>query len=447
MSAMERMEEGHGRAAAGLAFGAACLLLLAAGPAAASPRSWQPLIVHGRQTPSLVGTRVERLEVLARRRRGGPIGPIPFEFDKVLPNGRVAAPRGPHPEPAAHPQLFGRSDQLVLMIADLGLRIRRAGDLPPGALEIELDDPLGGPPRFAYVASVASPRRSRADYVRYDARRDSIESQHYRFGMTRGNATDLALTSHMGEPAPDLIDRFKSRITARILKFFSFHMTEDDIENHLLAYRAGRLRVIRRVQESAHLGLGLSSPDVKSSDYFYRDFIKTPFHVKFPWVPSAVFGDVHVYLYYDFRNLKDFRLLDSESMPGLAQASSGGPAPGSGGPARPPQAHWLALRGHGHTLVQILMPEADARAVTRQLYYVDSSRPDPPEAIPGDRPGVGYELSGWQNLSPGPHHFESLLVNVSEDTPPQQVLREVETPPVVRVRPVSGPALTSRSAF
>jgi hypothetical protein len=422
---------------------AAAILLLAAAPGEASPRTWEPLVLHGRQMGALVGTPIARLE--ARRRAGAAPVPIPFQLDKVLPDGRVAAPHGPEPEPAAHSDLLGNPDELVLMISDLGRRIRSAAELPAGALELELDDPLGGAPRYAYLASVDAPQRSHANYVDYDAALDQIESQHYRFGMTKGNVTDLALQDAMGDAPPNLIDRFKIRIRATILKFFRYHVDEDDIETRLLAYRDGHLRVIRRVTDSARIGLGLSSPEVKSSDYFYRDLVQTPFRVKFPWVPNAVFGDVHVRLYYDFLHLDGFQLLYSD-MPG-APIRIGLPASEQQIRAAPePLAvRWLALRGQGRTLVQMLIPAPDATAVTRRLFYLDSSKPDPPERVPGNHPGVGYELTGWQDLSRGAHHFRSVLVSVDGSYDPQTVLDEISTPPKVRIHPVARPAPSAGS--
>lgn len=83
------------------------------------------------------------------------------------------------------------------------------------SLEIKASDRLGGNPRFAYVAD--SPRLTSHQYIYYDPARDRIESDFYRIGLTAGWPTDFALQYHIHRRAPNLIDRFKVRTSARIL--------------------------------------------------------------------------------------------------------------------------------------------------------------------------------------------------------------------------------------
>jgi hypothetical protein len=126
---------------------------------------------------------------------------------------------GPSPIIRDQPRVLRGTDELVLIAADTASSMPENPCLRRDSLEIKASDPLGGNPRFAYVAG--SPRLTSHQYIYYDPARDRIESDFYRIGLTARWPTDFALQYHIHRRAPNLIDRFKVRTSARILLMHS----------------------------------------------------------------------------------------------------------------------------------------------------------------------------------------------------------------------------------
>jgi hypothetical protein len=421
-----------------MALAAVFLALLSAASVDASPRTWQPLILKGSRLGQLLGVREKRLEVLAMH--GGLFVPIPFQVDERLPDGRYALPDGPEPLADDSPGILDRDDEVVMMLADMGERAKQPATLPARALEIEVVDPLGGPNRYAYIAAVAAPERSPRTYVDYDSMFDRIETDCYKMRFTAGWPTDFALQDRIHQGGPSLVDRFKVRTRAKILEFFTFRLNEDDIRNRLVAWRLGPIRLIRRVEHSVRLLLGIHSPEVTSQTFFYRNYIDNPTEVRFPWLPRLIFSDVVVRADIDYIALKGFRLSWSTMRGEPVVTLSGSKrelALMNASP--PPKARWLALEGQNHLMFQTFSPSFDLSLIDQRLYYVDSSTPDPPETYPGQHPGVGYVTTGWTNLSGGAHVLDSLFVIVRDNYQPSQLRAEIKVHPRVNVRLVSTP--------
>jgi hypothetical protein len=414
---------------------AALLSLPRPGAAMAASRDWQPLVIKGAQMPALVGDLITRFEVLATH--DGKLGPIPFQVDQLTADGKYALPDGPEPTLGDSPGILGKDDEIALMISDLGEPAGAAAQLPAGAQEIEVADPLGGPDRFAYVAAVDSPERSPVRYVEYDPKIDRVETDSYRMSFTNELPTDLALQNRKHEGGANIIDRIKVRASARVLGIFHYRMDEDDIRNRLLAWKSGPVRIIRRISHSVDVILGIRSPEVVSENYFYRDYIENPFRLRFPWVPRVIFGDIHVRIDLDFSDAAGWELLWSgmKQPPVRIGDAAAERALAGEDPAQP--VAWMAMRAAHHTFVQTLRPSADLRLVDRRLYFRDDPGvPDPPERVPGEHPGVGYMMTGWEELSGGAHVIDSLLISVSGSYDPDLLLRELRIPVSVRARPV-----------
>src|SRR5208337_3892429 len=207
----------------------ALLALGSAGPASASPRTWQPLLLRGVQLAGMRDTRVDRLEVLAVH--GGKLEPIPFQVDAVLPDGMFALEQGPNPTLGGTVQTVGDNDELALMMFDLGERAPDGAALPEGTREITVTDPLGGPHRYAYIAAVKHPRRSPVRYVDYDPGPERIETDRYRLEFKRQLPNDFRLRNHRGEVSKNLISGFELRGQVTVLSLLQFHLTETDIDS------------------------------------------------------------------------------------------------------------------------------------------------------------------------------------------------------------------------
>lgn len=445
-SLMHRHDSSHASQAPArrvdLTLGIIILLLMFGAPARASERSWEPLILKGARLSQLIGSDISKLEVLAVH--DGRLVPIPFQVDKRNRDGQYALPYGPEPTAADNPGILDASDEVSMMIADLGPRLDASAgySLPYDALEIDLHDPLGGPERYAYIAAADNPIRTSKRYVVYDSKRDQIETDSYRLGFTNDFPTDYAPQNRIGQGGPSIIDRFKVRVRAVVLRIFPFHLNENDVNNNLLGWKAGPIRVIRRLSHSVRLILGIHSPEVTNVDLFYRNFGENPFKVYFPWVPRLLFGNIHVRLDLDFRDLSGYR---------LSYSGMNGP-PIAVGDARaeqqlegnPPRVRWVAISGHGHLIIQTFIPTPDLALLKFRLYYHNSPlSPHEPESLKGESPGIGYLVSGWDNISSGTHRLTPILLNTSANYDPRILLAELHTAPVVFVRPVSAEAARS----
>ena len=362
----------------------ATLLLWMPAAATASPRSWQPLVLSNARSLPLGEPPIDHLEVLAIH--DGKIEPIPFQVDETSRDGLFVLPEGPEANADEGDGRLNGDDTLVVMVSDLGESRVRNSELPPGAVEIKVTDPLGGPVRYLYVAVVDSPRLSTRRYVRFDPKKDVIETDSYRAGLTNGLPTDFAPQSSMDTHGPNLIDRLKVRLSTFVLHLVRFSFSEGDIHTQVLAWKEGPVRVIRRLSHSVDLVLGLGSAEVLRHDIFYRDMMEDPFMMYLPWAPRLFFGDTRARIDLDFNDLHGYDLLWSGmTVPPVrmgdremeAKIAQGAPIPIS----------WMAVRGHGHLVVQTLFPTPGLAVLNRELYFNnDANRPDPPESTPGSIP-------------------------------------------------------------
>jgi len=420
-----------------VAVGAWLFLVLGAAGVSASSREWQPLVLKGSQLASLSGVDVGHLEVLSIH--GDRAVPIPFQVDAVSQDGSYTLPEGPEGTRGDPQRRFSPDDQVAMMISDLGERSAPTAELPQDALEIDVADPLGGPHRYAYLGLAGVPRLSNRRYVTFDSRTDTIATEHYRVGLTNGLPTDFTTQSRIGEHRSSQIDRMKVRLSTLVIDLIRFSFSEDDIRSRVLAWKAGPIRVIRRLSHSVNLLLGLHSPVFQRNDFFYRDHLENPFKMHLSWAPRLFFRDIRVRIDLDFNDLRGYRLLWSQmTMPPVAigdremeqRLAAMGSVPIS----------WIAIRGEGRSTVQTLAPTPDLGLLNRQLYFNDDpSRPDPPERTPGEHPGIGYVITGWEKLESGDHTFESLLITTRADYSPDVLLEELHSPLAVTVRPMTVP--------
>jgi hypothetical protein len=418
---------------------AAILVAMAAPPAPyarASERIWQPVVIRGAEVPAMLGARENQIEVLAMR-TGVPV-PIPFQIDEVIPDGRFALTDGAEPLADDSPGVFDRDDQLVAMISDFGERAPTSASLTSGAIEISVTDPLGGPPRYAYAAVTANPRISTARYIDYSPDRQTFETDSYRLALTNELESDLAMQSARGSTAPNLIDRFKVRAVAKILRLFNFSLNEDEVEKRLVGWHAGPIRVVRSMAHRIRIALGIKAPEVASTDLFYRNLFEAPFLVKFPWVPRALLDDVRVRMDIDFASLDGYTL-SWDGMDG---------APVTMGVAneraqvaariRDANVNWFAVRSDRSILIRALAPNPELAALTRRFYFNDDPNSgDAPERVIGEHPGVGFQTTGWERLARGPHSMDVMLAVLPAAYDPAKFHVELAHPVSISAAPAA----------
>lgn len=414
---------------------AAPLSARAAAPIAASAR-WRAIVLKGAAMPQLEGVQESHLEALAIH--DGRLAPIPFQVDEVLPDGRYALPDGPQPLSADSPGILDRDDELAMMLSDFGERASTADkpNLPAGALEIEALDSLTAVRRWAYIAAVAEPRLSPVRYVDYDAAAARIDGAGYRMTFRGDFPIALALRDARGEASPSLIDGSEVHVTAKVLMVFKLHLSGAGVTNRVLAWHLGPIRLIRRVAHSVKLILGIKSPQVVSSEIFYRDYAQDAFVARVPWVPRLFFGGVRVLTWLDFVGLKGFNLTWSDMRRAPLSLDAADPGVIAKIEHDPPHVQWLALRGGGKTVIQTFMPSPDLDVVRPQLYYCDGMSPSAASrGCTGATLQIGYLMTGWENLAAGTHRLNSLLLVLPDDADPSRLARELATEPVVTVSP------------
>jgi hypothetical protein len=399
---------------------------------------WRAIVLKGASMPQLEGAQESHFEVLAIH--AGIVAPIPFQVDEVLPNGEYALPDGPDPVADNSPGILDRDDEVAMMLSDFGERAdaAEAANLPAGALQIEAYDPVIGERRYAYIASVAAPRRSRVSYMHYDPALGRVDGASYRMTFHRDFPIGLALKRADGDLSPNLITDTQVRVAARVLMFFTMRFGARGVKNRVLAWDAGPIRVIRRVSHSVKLILGIRSPWVASSEVFYRDYTQDSFVARVPWVPRVFFDDVRVRTWLDFVGLNGFQLSWSGADGGSLTVGDASTNTVAQIQQHPPDVRWLALRGDGKTIIQTFMPTPDLNVVRPQLYYCDGRSSSDASYRCGDATlRIGYLTSGWENLSAGTHRLKSLLIVLPADADPNQVARQLAQPPTVTVTALS----------
>ena len=395
---------------------------------------WQPIVLKGHSLPQLVGTSASRLEVLAVH--DGHVEPIPFQVDPVLPDGHYVLSNGAGPAVARGTDALGRDDEIAMMLSDLGDRAS-APNLPSGAMEIEASDPAQPVRRYAYIAAVPSPRRSTVAYVSYDQSHDRIDGGTYRLTLSGDFPIALELKDD-GKLSSSIVEGTEVQATGRVLMLFRIHLSAKGIKNRMLGWRGGPVRVIRRVSHSMKRFLGIQPPPVISDEIFYPESAEDSFSSYVPWIPRLFFSDVRARAWLDFVGLENFAISwpDAEWLPLRTEAQRAALA--AAVHDRPPDATWIALRGEGRLLMQTFMPSPDLTTLRRGLYFDCVA----PTAMSSHRQTgqrkleIGYVITRWEDLAPGMHGLDSLLIVLSDRASPRAVAQQIAAPPQLHVSAV-----------
>ena len=370
------------------------------------------------------GARLDHLALLACVHTN--CRPIPFQIDQRDAGGNWVLDQGPEPNADQASGVLQENDLLLFMAADAAQRASRA-DLPPAteAAEVTIVDPASHDIRWVYF--VRYPRiapRSDASYVDYDPVNDRVRGAHVSLGFRNGVPDYLA--SNGNAAGPNLLDRLKVRATASFLwGLIRFSRDEGDLTTQFVAWRKGPIRVIRRQRQWVRIGWGIRSPTFGSYTYFYRDFAELPVSLRLNFPPRYFFGDIAVETVLDFRDLSGWSVL----APSL-------PAPIAINGAMTPQKRalneltdsWFAVLGPEITLIQTLDVSPSLSSVRRHLLYRQSATPLPPEAVAGERPGIGFRLDRWDRVGAGLHQLESVSYALPREVDPRAFMASRKTP-------------------
>ena len=326
-----------------------------------------------------------------------------------------------------------------MMLSDLGDRASPPPrELPCSALEIETVDAASGAHRYAYIAAVPSPRLSPVSYVSYDPAHSSVEGGSYRMTFRGDFPIGLALKDGRGNLSSSLIEGSQVQMTARVLMLFKLRLSANGVTNRVLAWRGGPIRLIRRVSHSVKLIFGIKSPPVpakRSSTAIVRRIPSPRECYGCRACSSATCGCAH-------GSISSGSMASRCRGRGLSGSrwSRGEERPGGEGLARPAGGEMARAQGRRHGR------DANLRAVTR---FRDTSAP----TLLLRRCGGGciaasvFGLRGrraanrilddrMENLAPGTHRVNSVLMVLPDSAEPDAVARDLEIAPLVNVRPM-----------
>ena len=410
-------------------------ILLQASVAIGGLRTWKPVVLQGSQLRSLLGQREDHLEVLAFH--GDRLEPIPFQVDDVLPDGRFALPSGPHAMHENEVEFLGPDDQVVLMVSDLGPRTTNDDALPPQTLEIAVHDSLGGATRYAYIAAVASPLRSTMNYVDYDPELGLVKSDHYRLELKNELPDGFAFLGRRDQISPDIARGLEVLVQARLFGLFRIHFSEHSIGSELLAYKAGPIRVIRRIRHWVKLGVGIGSPGITREDLFYRDYIDERLELTLPWVPSFLFHDITARVDMRLTNLPDLRL-QWAGMQGPPLRINESTETCRDLVRRPPDVSWILLGTQEAEVVGSFALTPATAVIKKQLYCRKEPATERRDFSGTWDAEIGYLTSGWEGWSKGNHSIEFLVVCMLSGDNAGSIRQDLGIPSPVEIRPTLG---------
>ena len=388
--------------------------------------------VAGTDLRMLGGARLDHLALLACVHTN--CRPIPFQIDERDPAGNWVLDQGPEPNADQASDVLQDNDLLLFMAADAAERAGRT-DLPPttAAAEIAVHDPLLHATRWAYLVRYPGiAPRSDVSYVDYDPVNDRVRGPHVSLGFQNGVPDYLALDGSAAPTGANLLDRLKVRATATFLwGLIHFSRDESDLTTQFVAWRQGPIRVIRRQRQWVRIGWGIRSPAFGSYTYFYRDFAELPVSLRLNFPPRYFFGDIAIQAVLDFRDLSGWSVL-APSLHAAIRIDG----------VMTPQKQalnqltdsWFALLGPQITLVQTLGVSPSLSSVRRHLLYRESATPDPPEAVPGERPGIGFRLDRWGGVGAGLHQIESVSYALPRQVDPHAFVAARNTPLEITVQ-------------
>jgi hypothetical protein len=356
-------------------------------------RPYDPVVVSGSRT-GLAGSPLERYGLCVWQAETWK--PVPFQLDEVDANGRLILTHGKDKGKGKddQPGVFDGNDELVFLGRDASLRCPEKAGMPAGAVrrsEIELSDPANGIISWVYLVEFdRPPQRSTVQYVGYDPRTMRISATNYvaqfdpRFPVS---SAFYAFTPAIGGDGKDIVDRVKVRLNLKFL--FSLDVTEEDIKVEELGYTDGPIRVVVRSVDTVKLVSGLPGLSTTGEARFYGSFADFPFIVNFPIRPTRFralvyddFIDCTGWLFYNSNNPEGHPVdgIMDESDERLKRAPW----------------TWSALSNGRQTFWSLSMAPKGCPVKPHLCFNDDRAASRPPEDVPGELPGMGWDFrEGW----------------------------------------------------
>ena len=390
--------------------------------------------ISGDQLAALCGAPINQLELLACAQAR--CHPIPFQIDERDAQGQWVLDRGPNAGADDPPGVLDDNDILFFTAAAAGDRVTPES-LPTAAsvAEIRVHDPLAQTDRWAYFVALTGtplpPLPAQAFPVEYDPVTDRVRGARVSLGFVDGIPGYLAVGD-----GPNLLDRLKVRASATLLfGLIRFSRSEADLRTQFMGWHQGPIRVVRGQRQWIRLGWGIRSPTFGSYTYFYPDSAELPVGLWLNFRPTYFFGNIVVQAVLDFRDLRGWSVL-VPSLPNMI------PIDGTMSLLKQSVNNvpdtWFALIGPEITLVQRMDVSPSLATVRRRLVYREGGAvAQPPDTVPGEVPGIGYQLDRWQQVGAGAHVLQAASYALPASVDVRAFMHELSVPLEVTVRPLT----------
>ncbi|MFO1518992.1 MAG: hypothetical protein U1F57_04925 [bacterium] len=361
---------------------------------AASPIS--VVEVTGKEVPSFLQKEIKKMSV--RVFRQGAWQAIPFQIDEKAFDGISQSRRWVLDEAFSRrtdlPVGDGKLDDdevILFMTKDLGEKA--SPEHSPDHPVLELKTASG----YAYLfydpkASPTSPEK----YVRYDPQEDQVDALGYKNGFNKDHAIvqeELIPKNQKTGTGTNILDRFKVRMLLAIKHLFDVHVEEDNITSKRIGYRAGPIRIIRRVSAYKALGPFRLTPKAESDFMFYPYFVQVPSRLDNPLDGrKSLNPDSKGFAGFDFTHFFYGSKFYSDKNP-RPVIIDGNMSPEEKALATKDVTWWAVTGDKGSMIVKVNWdPNLLKQGVTCNLYYMDDRNSlKAPEMDPGEA-AVGFQL-------------------------------------------------------
>ncbi|MBF0491491.1 MAG: hypothetical protein HQM15_01765 [Deltaproteobacteria bacterium] len=274
------------------AFGFAGMVFLLLSSVSYSQNTYQNLkIIHlkGAEIPEFLNQDVRQMKVLRFEKQGWKV--IPFQIDEKM-DGPASSPASKNRKWALG-EVFSRrtessvgnlkleaDEEILWMAQDMGEKASsKACDK---MAEVQLEG------RYSYICfSEKMPNfaEDKKNYVSYLPNEDKVDALGYesRFDVKYPLVqNELIPKNSIASANQNIIDRFKVRFLLALKKFFDVTVTEENVTVKKIGYKAGPIRIIRRLIIYKSLGPIRVSPKIESDFFFYPYNILIPSEMSNP---------------------------------------------------------------------------------------------------------------------------------------------------------------------
>ncbi len=414
-------------------------LLFLSAPSVWARSSISVVEVPGNQLSNFVGKEVSKMSL--RVFQAGQWKAIPFQIDEKAPDKVSRVRRWALDQALSRridlPVPDGKLDEdevLLFMVKDGGEKTNPAG------LATQVAELGAGGLYFYLFFEPKQEMKSNQSYVRYNAAQDKIEALGYqnRFNVDHAVIQEELIPNNQAAGNPtNILDRFKVRMILALKSFFDLEIEEENITSRRVGYKAGPIRLIRRIVAYKSLGPIRITPKAESDFLFYPYSIQIPTRIDNP-IDGRKSLDPKSKGFAGFDFTKFFYgsqfYAERNSAPMVIDGSMSNEEKN----LKTQNVTWWVSTGQkGSLIVKIDWDPALVKAgLTCNLYYVDDRNSlKPPEMDPGEAM-VGFDLD-LANMPAG--HY---MIYVTQIFPPPpfargqeaELIREATRSPAITIQ-------------